>query len=1220
METEKLHIKKVLPTDYFADDTFNAILDDIDIKVVGISHLTSGAHWTIREPNTDYVRKDVVRWPAMKSHQYAECITAGTTSSTDTINNYTTGDIVYDGTVVWRIWSLTEQNDNNGGIIKIWLSGYEYKKGDAVLYGKSIYRCTIDHIASSFSTDASKWQEIYASIRPFTVSVYYKIGDTVLQGNLIYKCLIDHVSTNFNADISNWELVGNLALLHEWEVNKVYHQDEVVTHNGQIYRALSDHTSTTDLETDASNWELVTASIPLWKSDTYYVENSIVHYDNLLYKCVVDHTSGVNFDITKWHVLHDPNAFIRNWTSNTQYYQNQVVRYNGNLYRCNTANNDASFIIAKWDLLTDSINDWVGSRDYVVGQYVNYNGILYKCITANNDTNFTISNWQKVSGGGLDQWEQNTDYIVGDVVVYANKIYQCITAHTSGATFNADSDKWNEISACITRIPNWEANKDYVIGDLVSHDAKIFRCTTTHTSGSTWDATEELNWEELSPTINEISTWTPSTDYEIGQLVIQDNKLYRCNTDHTSDSTSFSNDIAYWDLIGASGIDAWKTGEAYQQGNMVVYNDKIYVCDTAHTSVNPFDSTKWHEISSSDIDNWQTSTSYNVGDMVVRGGQLYRCTTAHTSDSNDFNNDISNWQTLDTKWKAVNWTASTLYIAGEVVLYNNTPIKCTTTHVSDTTYELDKNNWQTLSANIREWVSGNTYKVGDTILYENEIWKCTTANNSETFEKDKWKKVNKCNIEMWRGAPDPNTLALLHFDSTEEVYKNEYGESFGRGTTHDGIYNHVNTWTLGGSGYAIATESIGGIKSPDYEFTTGSEVYTVEWWHYSTSHHIWTQDADTVNVHESSSRKITTLGYVDNHNGKPFRIYGTQVYEFFEGIPYHIALVISGTTVKTYINGTSVGTITRPTANAKFYIYGDHGVSQHGNNILMDELRISDIDRYPDDFIPQTEAFSNPNYEGYKVNDLVVYKDKIYRAKVNNNDVVFTPSHWIEVSKSEVYPDWSSTTDYSIDDIVIYQNQLYRCITSHTSTSDFNSDFDKWTPLDKNCFIHIWASNIPYYVDEVVKYDDGLFRCKTQHVSAVGEEPINIKLYEASGNVIYVDDTTTIPYTETIDLGSIKRVTDIDYTEFTLDMSFTYTIEVSEDGTNYAGWDSVPVDARYIRLTVDSVNIDAGSTSPNAHLADFTVYGDSDKWENISSGGSVDIDYATDSDIDNLFN
>jgi hypothetical protein len=146
-----------------------------------------------------------------------------------------------------------------------------------------------------------------------------------------------------------------------------------------------------------------------------------------------------------------------------------------------------------------------------------------------------------------------------------------------------------------------------------------------------------------------------------------------------------------------------------------------------------------------------------------------------------------------------------------------------------------------------------------------------------------------------------------------------------------------------------------------------------------------------------------------------------------------------------------------------------------------------------------------------------------------------------------------------------------------------------------------------------------LWKCLSTHESTSDEPPTDAKIYEASGNVIEVDDTTTIPYTETIDLGSVKHITDIDYTESTTDMSFTYTIETSDDNIVYNRWTEDPINARYIKLTVDSVNIVSGATSPKAYLANFTVYGDSDKWIKISSGGG-DIEYATNSDIDNLFN
>ena len=49
------------------------------------------------------------------------------------------------------------------------------------------------------------------------------------------------------------------------------------------------------------------------------------------------------------------------------------------------------------------------------------------------------------SGGGLSYWAASTSYAVDDIVVYDDKIYRCSTAHTSSSTF--DDTKWTEISA-----------------------------------------------------------------------------------------------------------------------------------------------------------------------------------------------------------------------------------------------------------------------------------------------------------------------------------------------------------------------------------------------------------------------------------------------------------------------------------------------------------------------------------------------------------------------------------------------------------------------------------------------------------------------------------------------------------------------------------------------------------------------------------------------------
>ena len=85
--TSNLNIKLIQPTDRFSDDAFNSVIEDIDNKVVGVSHLTSGAHFAIWTKSTSYQKGDVVRTPFLKSNQYLECLVGGTSGSSCPTDN-----------------------------------------------------------------------------------------------------------------------------------------------------------------------------------------------------------------------------------------------------------------------------------------------------------------------------------------------------------------------------------------------------------------------------------------------------------------------------------------------------------------------------------------------------------------------------------------------------------------------------------------------------------------------------------------------------------------------------------------------------------------------------------------------------------------------------------------------------------------------------------------------------------------------------------------------------------------------------------------------------------------------------------------------------------------------------------------------------------------------------------------------------------------------------
>ena len=53
--------------------------------------------------------------------------------------------------------------------------------------------------------------------------------------------------------------------------------------------------------------------------------------------------------------------------------------------------------------------------------------------------------WEAIGGGTINQWQPNNTYTVGDVVVYNDILYRCNTSHTSGTDFTTNSSYFTEL-------------------------------------------------------------------------------------------------------------------------------------------------------------------------------------------------------------------------------------------------------------------------------------------------------------------------------------------------------------------------------------------------------------------------------------------------------------------------------------------------------------------------------------------------------------------------------------------------------------------------------------------------------------------------------------------------------------------------------------------------------------------------------------------------------
>ena len=159
-----------------------------------------------------------------------------------------------------------------------------------------------------------------------------------------------------------------------------------------------------------------------------------------------------------------------------------------------------------------------------------------------------------------------------------------------------------------------QRNTAYVLDDIVNYDGITLKCTTAGTTNTTKPSISSLAvgstytdgtcvWTIIDPDKRGIDYWASSTTYALNDQVVNDNKIYKCSTTHTSTSTF---DATKWTEIsagGSGGISIWQANTDYEVNDVVIDSNLIWQCATAHTSTATFDESKWVCISGGEISN-----------------------------------------------------------------------------------------------------------------------------------------------------------------------------------------------------------------------------------------------------------------------------------------------------------------------------------------------------------------------------------------------------------------------------------------------------------------------------------------------------------------------------------------------------------------------------------------------------------------------------------------
>lgn len=292
--------------------------------------------------------------------------------------------------------------------------------------------------------------------------------------------------------------------LSEWQPNRAYVIDDIISFRGNTYVCVVNHTSTTsqelwedtDLNSSPPKWQLHVPGIRnagAWSPNNFYAKNDVVRYGGNLYICKDNHTSPSDenlFYVTNfagnWDLFLNGIDNKGFWSSSTWYKLNDLVKYGNNIYICTGAHTSSTiFDITKFDVYLESVkfeDSWTDSVEYQPGDLVLFGGYSYvaKEINIDKQPNLNVgTEWEVITVGFKAQGEYNsaTTYVPGDVVTYGGNSFVKLTTSSAGIAPNESGDgavKWGLISEGLSYKGEWNSGEIYQKHDVVTSGTSTY--------------------------------------------------------------------------------------------------------------------------------------------------------------------------------------------------------------------------------------------------------------------------------------------------------------------------------------------------------------------------------------------------------------------------------------------------------------------------------------------------------------------------------------------------------------------------------------------------------------------------------------------------------------------------------------------------------------------------------------------------------------------------
>jgi len=179
-----------------------------------------------------------------------------------------------------------------------WRQSYAYAFNDMVYYGNPgvWYRCISPHTSSAaiLPTNPTYWQNALTGMWGWSSTLNYRLGDVVYSGSSLYRCIQANTNKTPASNPTQWSSAPLYS--SAWDSVRQYNQNDTVRYEGVWYLCLNSNSGQVPPTFPATNGYWVGADTSngyyQWSGATAYAAGDYKCYGGVWYKCIASTTAN----------------------------------------------------------------------------------------------------------------------------------------------------------------------------------------------------------------------------------------------------------------------------------------------------------------------------------------------------------------------------------------------------------------------------------------------------------------------------------------------------------------------------------------------------------------------------------------------------------------------------------------------------------------------------------------------------------------------------------------------------------------------------------------------------------------------------------------------------------------------------------------------------------------------------------------------------------------